>query len=373
MKIDVFKMERWQPEWEHVVDYNLSESGVHPLQFKDLIDPDEIDRILNARLGYIQTDGTAALKSQITGLYASAKPENVLVTNGSAEANFIVMWHLIESGDEVVSMLPNFLQMQGLLQSYGAEVKPFFLKESFGWQPDLDHLRRIVTSKTKVIILTNPNNPTGSVLSPEAFAGIIEVAEKAGAWLVVDEIYQGSELNGETTPSFWGTYAKTIITNGLSKAYGLPGLRVGWILAPSELIASLWTYKDYTSITIGAISDLLAQTALIPENRAKILGRTRNIITGNYRILDEWIQEQHGLFSCIPPQAGAIAFPSYRLDINSTEMALRLKDLKNVLICPGDQFGLDKFVRLGLGEPSDRFRQGLDLVSEGLEIVQQSL
>ncbi len=372
MKIDVFKMERWQSEWEHVVDYNLSESGVHPLQIKDLISPTEIDRILETRLGYIQTDGTAALKSLICDGYPGAGSENILVTSGSAEANFLLMWNLIEAGDKVVSMLPNFLQMHGLIQSFGANVEPFYLEEARSWEPDLDKLNQIVKPDTKVIILTNPNNPTGGVLSTESRNAIIEAAQRADAWLVVDEIYQGSEVNGNTSPSFWGAHEKTIITNGLSKAYGLPGLRVGWIVAPKELIASLWTYKDYTSITIGAVSDLLAQTALAPENRRKILARTREIIKTNYQVLDGWLQEQQGTFSCVPTQAGAIAFPSYKLDINSTDMSLRLKDLKSVLICPGDQFGLDNHIRLGLGEPSSRFRKGLDLISEGLEIIQKN-
>jgi aspartate/methionine/tyrosine aminotransferase len=373
MKINVFQMERWQSEWEHVVDFNLSESGVHPMSIKDLIPMDEIDRILNTRLGYIQTDGTSPLKERISEIYPGSGHDNILVTSGSAEANFLLMWRLMEKEDEVVFMLPNFLQMQGLAEAFAADVKPFYLKEELAWQPEIEQLNRIVNARTKAIILTNPNNPTGSILSPQVCEEIVAAAERAGAWLIVDEIYLGSELNGTLTPSFWGRYAKTIITSGLSKAYGLPGLRVGWIVAPSDLISSLWTYKDYTSITIAAVSDLLAQVALTPDIRAKILARTRDIINTNYAVLAEWIEEQQGLFSCIAPQAGAIAFPRYQLDINSTRMALELKNLKNVLICPGDQFGMDQHIRVGLGEPSARFRQGLDLISEGLQIVRQNL
>lgn len=373
MKIDVFRMERWQSEWEHVVDYNLSESGVHPLQIKDLVTRDELERLLEVRLGYIQTDGTADLKDRIANLYPGAQRQNILITSGSAEANFLLMWRLIEKRDEIVFMLPNFLQMRGLVEAFGARVKPFFLKEKSNWQPDLDQLDESVNADTKAIILTNPNNPTGSILSPEAFSTVVAAARRADAWLVVDEIYQGSELNGTLTPSFWGKYEKTIVTSGLSKAYGLPGLRVGWIVAPPDLISSLWTYKDYTSITISAVSDLLAQEALIPGNRMKILARTREIIKFNYQILAQWIAEQQDLFSCIPPQAGAIAFPNYQLDINSTLMALKLKDLKSVLICPGDQFGLDRYIRIGLGEPPERFRRGLGRVSAGLKLIRQSL
>jgi aspartate/methionine/tyrosine aminotransferase len=366
MKIDEFVMERWQSEWEHVVDYNISESGVKPLTPEQLLSSQELEKLAKTRLGYIQTDGTKPLKETICALYDEAKPENILVTSGSAEANFLLMWRLIEPGDEVVFMLPNFMQIYGLMKAFGGNVKTFFLKEELDWNPDPDDLKSIITKNTKLIVVTNPNNPTGGQLSEESRAAILDLSRWADAWLVSDEVYQGAEYDGIITQSFWGSYDKAMVTNGLSKAYGLPGLRVGWMVAPEDIAKTIWSYKDYTSITISALSDKLAQIALSPEKRNFILERTRKIIRANFSILKSWMDKQEGLFQCTPPRAGAIAFPSYNLDINATELAHRIREEKSVLIQPGDQFEVDFHIRFGLGEDAEFFITALDLVGEVL-------
>jgi aspartate/methionine/tyrosine aminotransferase len=244
MNIDVFKMERMQSTWENVVDYNLSESGVHPLNLKELLTPDEINSLTEVELGYTQTNGTPGLREAIARLYPGIGLEQILATAGSSEANFLLIWSLIEPGDEVLFELPNYMQMAGLLRAFGAKVRPFYLRESLGWQPDLDEMKRLVTPKTKLIVLTNPNNPTGAVLDPEVMKGIVGLAAGAGAWILADEVYRGAELSGDPTPSFWGTYERIIVVNGLSKAYGLPGLRIGWIVGPEEVVRRTWPYHD---------------------------------------------------------------------------------------------------------------------------------
>jgi aspartate/methionine/tyrosine aminotransferase len=372
MKIEVFAMERWQSQWEHVVDYNLAESGVKPFKLDELVDPAQMSNILKTKLGYTQTDGTYALRETIAAMYEDkAKPENILVTSGSAEANFVLMWRLIEPGDEVVFMHPNFMQMGGLIHNFGAKKKTFDLKEELDWNPDLDELKRIVTKETKIIIITNPNNPTGGQLSEESRQTIIDLARWADAWLVSDEVYQGAEFKGQITPSFWGMYEKAFVTCGLSKAYGLPGLRVGWIVTPAELQNELWTYKDYTSITVSAMSDRLAQIALAPQKRSEILERTRAIINKNYAILEEWMDKQKGLFSCTPPKAGAIAFPKYNIEVSATELATHIRESKSVLLQPGDQLGMDYHIRFGLGEDEDDYKTALALVADGLAEIKQ--
>jgi aspartate/methionine/tyrosine aminotransferase len=367
MKIDEFVMERWQSNWEHVVDYNISESGVKPLTPEELLSPEEFQSLAQTKLGYIQTNGTRELKDTICALYNDASPENILVTAGSAEANFILMWRLIEPGDEVVFMLPNFMQIHGLMKGFGGNVKTFFLKEDLDWNPDLDELKTIITKNTKIIVVTNPNNPTGGQLNEESREAILELSRWANAWLVSDEVYQGAEYDGITTQSFWGSYEKAIVTNGLSKAYGLPGLRVGWMVAPEDIANSAWSYKDYTSITISALSDRLARIALSPQKRDFILERTRKIIRENFSILESWMDRQEGLFACTPPRAGAIAFPRYNLDINATELAHKIREEKSVLIQPGDQFEVDYHIRFGLGEGAEFFLTALDLVGEVLK------
>jgi aspartate/methionine/tyrosine aminotransferase len=145
MKIKIFEMERMQSQWENVVDYNLSESGVHPVLFEELVSPAELKNVLKTALGYIQSNGTKELKTEIARLYPGAGHDQILVTSGSSEANYLTIWKHVEPGDEVIFELPNYMQMGGLLKSYGAKVKPLYLRESLDWNPDLDELKKLVT------------------------------------------------------------------------------------------------------------------------------------------------------------------------------------------------------------------------------------
>lgn len=372
MKIEHFKMERMQSTWENVVEYNLSESGVHPLTLAELVSPGQTDDILHTTLGYLQTNGTPELRETVSAMYPGTTADNILMTSGSAEANFLLMWSLIEPGDEVLLMLPNYMQMWGLMRGFGARVKPFFLREDLDWNPDPRELESLVTADTKLIAVTNPNNPTGAQLSAESMEILQDLAERAGAWLISDEVYRGAELDGQLTPSFWGTFPRVIVTSGLSKAYGLPGLRVGWVVAPADLIQQIWPFHDYTTICISAVSDRLARIALIPDTQAKIFERTRQIVRTNFALLQGWMDEQEGVFRCHPPKAGAIAFARYNLPINSTALIDRIREEKSVLLVPGDHFAMDHHIRFGFGERGERLRQALSRVGEVLKQVNVS-
>lgn len=369
MNIDVFKMERMQSTWENVVDYNLSESGVHPLTLKELLTPAELEALTGVEIGYTQTNGTVGLREGIARLYPGVGLDQVLATAGSSEANFLLMWSLIEPGDEVLFELPNYMQMWGLLRSFGAKVRPFYLRESLGWQPDLDELRKLVTPKTKLIVLTNPNNPTGAVLDAEAMKGIVGLAAGVGAWILADEVYGGAELSGVTTPSFWGSYEKTLVVNGLSKAYGLPGLRVGWIVGPEEVVKRTWPYHDYTTISPSALSDSLASIVLSPGTRERVLRRTRAILNANFPVLEKWLRDHGDLFGFRPPRAGAICFVRYGLEVNSTELVERLIREKSVLLVPGDHFEMDGFLRFGYGSEKGYLLRALGRVEETLKKI----
>jgi aspartate/methionine/tyrosine aminotransferase len=184
-------------------------------------------------------------------------------------------------------------------------------------------------------------------------------------------VYQGAELNGKQTPSVWGKYEKVIVVNSLSKAYGLPGLRIGWIITTKSRADELWAYHDYTTIAPSAISDYLARRALKPEMRARILARTRKILTGNLPIIRQWVDAHAGNLSMISPQAGAIAYVKYKTKMNSTHLAERLLKEKSTLIVPGDHFGMDHYMRIGYGCPQDYLTAGLDRVSDFLEHANQ--
>jgi aspartate/methionine/tyrosine aminotransferase len=371
MNIQTFKMERMQSTWENVVDYNLSESGVHPLNLRELLTPAELEALTGIEIGYTQTNGTVGLREQIARLYPGISLEQILATAGSSEANFLLIWSLIEPGDEVLFELPNYMQMWGLLHAFGAKVKPFRLREELDWQPDLDELGRLVTDKTKLIVLTNPNNPTGAVLSPGAMKGIVDLAARHGAWILADEVYQGAELHEPATPSFWGSYDKVLVVNGLSKAYGLPGLRIGWVVGPEEVIKRTWPYHDYTTISPSALSDRLASIALAPGNRDRILHRTRDILNANFPVLEDWLRRQDGLFEFRAPAAGAICFARYKLDVGSTALVERLIREQSVLVVPGDHFEMDGYLRFGYGPEKDYLLKALGRVEETLNKIRE--
>jgi aspartate/methionine/tyrosine aminotransferase len=368
MKLEPFAMERMQSTWENEVDFNLSESGVYPLSVRELLDdPAEWDGVLDQPLVYTQSNGTRELRGRIAALYPGATPDHIEVTNGGSEANCLVTWKLVEPGDEVVLMVPNYMQTWGLARAFGAAVREWPLRldgAAKRWAADASELRRLVTSKTRLIIICTPNNPTGARLTGAELDDICRVAGSHGAWVLSDEIYRGAERDGREAPSVWGRYERVIVTSGLSKAYGLPGLRIGWIAAPPEVAASTWSYHDYTTIAPGALSDRLARLALTPERRQMLLGRTRRIVRENLPVLEEWLASHDGAFTWVPPEAGAICYAQYAYDINSTALAERSRTEKSVLIVPGDHFGMDRYIRFGYGERPEYLKAGLARLSE---------
>jgi aspartate/methionine/tyrosine aminotransferase len=218
-----------------------------------------------------------------------------------------------------------------------------------------------------MIVICNPNNPTGAILSASEMDEIIRIASRYGAWILADEIYQGSERDGNTTPSFYGKYERVVVTNGLSKAFGLPGLRIGWVVAPSEWIARMWAYHDYTTIAPGTLSDMLARVAVSPAGRTRCLERTRGICRHNFPLLQQWMEAHGSMFSLVEPRAGAIAYVHYDLQINSTELIQRLLHEKSVLVVPGDHFGMDHYLRIGYGPPADYLQRALDQIDDLLQ------
>lgn len=367
MKLEPFAMERMQSTYENQVDFNLSESGVHPLQLGELVDDARArDALMHEALRYTQSNGTAALRSLIAAQYDGATIDHVQVTNGGAEANYITTWNLVEPGDEIVFMVPNYMQTWGLTRAFGATVREWPLNTvaradgTLGWQMDLDGLAALVSARTKLIVICNPNNPTGARFNAEDLDRIAALASRHGTWILADEIYRGAERDGRETPTMWGRTDRVVVTSGLSKAYGLPGLRIGWVVGPPSLIASLWSYHDYTTISPGALSDLLARHALDPARRSTILARTRRILNENFPVIARWLASHGSLFTYAPPDAGAIVYVQYHHPINSTTLVQRLRQEKSVLIVPGDHFGMDGFLRIGYGDEPGYLGEGLN-------------
>ena len=374
MRMDRFQMERTQCLYENEVRWNLSESGVQPLRVEELLDG-ELTReaLLSQALKYPESNGSALLRERIARFYPGAGAQNVLVTTGCSEANYTTLWGLLEKGDRMAVMIPNYLQSWGLARGYAGRADAYRLVEKrrglkARWGLDVASLERAVTKKTKAIMVTNPNNPTGAVLTEEEMGEVVRVAKKVGAWIVSDEVYRGAEVAGDTvSPTFWGRYPKVIVTAGLSKAFGLPGLRIGWIVAPPKRVAASWGYQDYTTLTPTMLSDRLARVAMEPRRREEILARTRGIIRRHLPRVEAWIRGHGDLFEYIPPVAGAIALLKYRLPIGSTALFDRLRLEKSVLITPGAHFGIGKYIRIGYGYDVAKTLEGLRQVDGLLE------
>jgi len=375
MKLEQFDMERMQSTYENLVEFNLSESGVRPLTPRELVeDTAGLEALLDQPLVYTQSNGTIELRRLIAAMYPGSGIEHVEVTNGGSEANFITTFNLVEPGDDVVMLVPNYMQTWGLARGFGGTIREWRLVEDRAagrWRADLAELEQLVTSRTKLIVICNPNNPTGARLTASELDAIARIADRHGAWILSDEVYRGAEIDGVETASMWGRSSRAIITSGLSKAYGLPGLRIGWIVGPPALIASLWSYHDYTTIAPGALSDRLARVAMQPERRARLFERTRAILRRNLPLIEAWLTEAGG-FSWIKPEAGAIVYVKYEHAINSTRLVNRLREEHSVLIVPGDHFGMDGYLRLGFGEPPEYNQAGLDRLKALLASLPQN-
>ncbi|MEM0322099.1 MAG: aminotransferase class I/II-fold pyridoxal phosphate-dependent enzyme, partial [Thermoprotei archaeon] len=263
-----FKLERWQSLRELKAKINLSESGIHPLKIQVNLLPDEIEA------GYGDTKGSAKLREAISHTYTHCDAGNILITCGGAEANFTAVNSLIKRGDRVCCMMPNYMQIPGLLSELGAHVDHFWLKgEDFEF--DEDEFERALREDTRLIVLTSPNNPTGTVLTRDQLEYIADRAMHVGAYVLCDEVYRGLELGVETPPSIVEVYDKGVATSSLSKVYGLAGLRIGWVAGPREVVERAWAAKDYSSISPPIMSQEYATKIL--ESRRELLDRVRKL------------------------------------------------------------------------------------------------
>ena len=369
-----FAMERWMSKYEQEVEYNLSESGVHPMLLRELLsfDTNHLNRMLETDINYAHANGIPELRKNIAALYDGASSDNVLVTVGAIEANYNSIRTLLSTGDEIVIMLPNYMQIWGIARNMELSVKTFHLKEENNWAADLDELKNAVTDKTKLIAVCNPNNPTGYVLTESEMKEIISAADKVGAWILTDEVYAGVEHNtNDETTSFYGKYDKVLAVGSMSKAYGLPGLRIGWVVAPESTIDKIWARHEYTTLSATMLSNKLAAIALSQQVRPHVIKRARDYVRNGFPVLKKWMDSHENTFHFTPPQAAAIAFIRYNLNIKSYEFTERLRKEKSVLIVPGQHFGMDYFVRISFGLPHDYLLPALERIHQLVSELQK--
>ena len=349
-----------QSTWENVVDYDMSESGVRPLTLREIVAMGfDLEAFLDQPLGYSQSNGTPELRDRIAALYPGSSADHVEVTNGTSEANYLLALSLLRPGDTAAMERPNYMQLPGVVRSLGASVDSFQLRQDRDWEPDWEEFERAVTSRTRLLYLSNPNNPTGAVLSDGAMQRIVDRCETTGTWIVADEVYLGAEITRPRTRSFWGTGSRVIVTSGLSKAFGIPGVRVGWIVGPPAVVADCWAQHDYLTIGPNKMSDRIARTVVEPENREKCYSRTREILQHNLPIAREWIASFGGTVTWREPQAGAIALIKYDAGVPSLEVAERVRTRQSTLIVPGSHVDLEGYLRVWLGGREEFLREGL--------------
>ena len=370
MRIETFEMERMQSTWENLVDYDMSESGIRPLTLRELTEMGfDLESFLDEPLGYSQSNGTIELRERIAALYPGATADHIEVTNGTSEANYVIALSQIRPADVVAMEVPNYMQMWGVARSLGADVQTFTLRTDASWEPDWDEFERAVTPKTRLLYLSNPNNPTGSVLSDASMRRIMERCEETGTWLLSDEVYLGAEVSGPRTKSFWGMGDRVIVTSGLSKAYGIPGVRIGWIVGPRDLVAECWSQHDYITIGPGKISDRLARVAVEAKNRERCYSRAGAILRHNLPIAREWAKSFGGRLTWTPPTAGAIGLMKYAADTPSLAIAERMRLNQSTLIVPGTHVGIEGHLRIWLGGREEFLREGLRRIGTELKAL----
>lgn len=376
MKLARFELERWMTRWELDVDFDIAESGIYPLSLEELyglIGTDAAGKlaqeILETRLGYSEARGTLALRETIAATYARATADDVLVTTGAIEANFLIFNALLDEGDHVVAVSPAYQQLLSVPKAITSNVSEWSVVQGVGFRYDLDELESLMTPNTKMIVLNTPHNPTGAMLDQVDLQRVVDIAQRNDAWLLSDEAYRWLEHpGGERLPSPAHDLGDKVISVGtMSKPFGLPGLRIGWLVANAEVVAACWGLRDYVSLSPSGISDAIARTAI--EHRASILPRNSDIIVANMKAATIWFAENADIVSWQPPRAGLLAMMRYNFDIPSTELADRLAEEVRVMLAPGSAFGLEHHLRIGVGQRPDHFAEGLRRTAEYLRAI----
>lgn len=379
MKIEPFALERWMAGYETSVESDVSVGGVSALTVNDLLalePPDEREQVfnalLNSRLGYSEARGSLELRSAIAATYRNCGPENILVTTGAIEANFLLFNVLLNAGDSVIVPNPAYQQLASVPSAIGCNVAYWNVRPESGFRYDLNELEQLITPKTRMIVINIPHNPTGALLSEEELQRVYTLAESVGATVLCDETYRWLAIPGgeECAQPVFNLGPEGISVGTLSKTFGLPGLRIGWIAAPEAIIQACWTMRDYISLCPGKLSDMLAVVAF--KHRERIMERNVGIIQQNIKTIRNWLEEQQGIFTWLPPRGGLLSLLHYNLDIPSLDFSNTLAQKYKVMFVPGANFGFEHYLRVGLGQDPKVFAEGLARTGTYIAELQRS-
>lgn len=368
MKIKPFAVEEWMNAWEVGAKYNIAETCVDSISMNDLFEltgedkTEFLNRLCARRLSYGDIEGLSEFRKGVCGLYKTLNIENIVPTHGASGANHHVFYSLISPGDRVVSIMPTYQQLYSIPESYGADVQILYLSKENNYLPDLEKLRRLVTPKTKMICINNPNNPTGALMSEQMLREIVDIARSADAWILCDEVYRHLSQEDGWCPSIVDLYEKGISVSSMSKVFSLAGLRLGWIATHDmSVVKSCLSHRDYNLVSCGVFGEMLAAAAL--KHRDKLLERSRKIVRENLQILDDWVgSEPH--ISYVKPKAGTTALVYYDLDISSYEFCEEMYKKTGAFVTPGDCFEVPHSMRIGYAYGKQDLIDGLKAISE---------
>jgi len=365
MYIQDFKLEKWLNPKDESAKYNLGASCVKALTVSELFDllGQDVEEFLNSLKGtslhYGHFFGLDRLLHAISKLYRNIEPKMILTVHGGTGANNLVMTELIDRNDNVIAMVPSYQQHYSIPESLGAEVRYLELKEENGYLPDLSELDKLVDGNTKMITLSNPNNPTGAFINEALLTEISKIASRVGAYILCDEIYRG--MDDKYMASIVDVYERGIVTSSMSKVFSMAGTRVGWIVTrDKDTYERLENRRSYDTICGGVFDELISAIAL--EQYEKILDRSRSIVREGQNIFDNWILTQPRL-SVNYKSLGTTVFVKYDYHISSIDLCTDILEKTGVLLCHGDCFNVPYTFRVGYAfGKNDILRDGLHIL-----------
>lgn len=368
MEIRPFQVEEWMNSEEEKAKYNIAETCVDSVSLDELfvITGEDKEKFFSSfssrRLTYGHIKGSHELLSGIASLYEGMNESDVITTHGAAGANYHAFLSLVSPGDEVVSVMPTYQQLYSIPEALGAKVKILRLRKENGYLPDLNELESLVSEKTKVIAINNPNNPTGALMDEDMLGKIIEIARKNDSYILSDEVYRHLTQEDGYSKSIADMYEKGVSTGSMSKVFSLAGIRMGWIATKNEEAKKeMLSERDYNLISSGMFDDEVASLAL--RHKEKVLERSLKIVRTNLEILDKWIKSTEG-FNYVKPKAGTTALVHYSFDIPSYEFCRKLLEKTGALVTPGDAFGEENAFRIGYACDKKSLEEGLKALSE---------
>lgn len=376
-------------EHEITAKYNLAETCCASISIDELLSLSEDKKATASSIldtsaiqGYGEIRGSKALRENLSRLYSSKTgsplpPDRIVTTNGAIAANHLVYYALVGQGDHVICHYPTYQQLYSVPESLGAEVSLWKSKPDNKWLPDFAELEAMVKDNTKMIVLNNPQNPTGAILPRSLLDKIIEMAEAKGIIILSDEVYRPlfhgiTPLDKDFPPSILSLgYANTIATGSMSKAYSLAGIRTGWIASRNpEIVEKIAMVRDYTTLSVSQLDQAVASFALSPETIHALLGRNIQMAKANLELLDRFILKHDEFCSWTKPVAGTTAFVKFERDgkpIDAKAFCTALQEKTGVMFLPGD-FGFGNgeefkgYVRIGYVNRTEILKEGLEEV-----------